>query len=347
MQQLLLTTCFLLSCLVAAGQTFFVETRQLPIRQYDALEKRLHSARRPDKQVTVLGAEFELGPEQQYARANPHVRPRPLVSYTYSLPDSVVRVIELEIDSLNYLGTTYEATHKYRESPARYPQFLSAYAQIKRELEAQLGKPTTSQPAHKESDNLGESYRQSDNWNTQALTASLDLIFSLTTKSIPGPPNSVVLSVEGSHAYRIRATIRYKNTTTNSAQSATPAANNPRQQVLAEKYMALLLANKYAESWSLLGPDITQSITFDQYKDTFTKFLASVPAPEKGATLFMSGLSAGAGGHTYSMYAFRLNADSTSPPTTLITIVFKDATTEIISGIQPRTRSAGPPSVTK
>ena len=348
MKQLLLFFCAYLYWLTAAGQTFFFETKQLPIRQYDALENRLHSTRLPDEKVMVLGVSFRLGPKQRYARRSTAVRPRPVMSYTYSLPDSVVRLIEFEIDSLNYLGTSYKTTHSYREPLARYPDFLKAYAQIKQEMEAQLGKPAASKPAYKAIDALNESYRQSTNWDTPALQASLDLVFTLSTKGAPGPPNSVVLSVEGSYAYRIRATISYKNPTSSAIKSATPTAANPRQLAVAERYMTLLLAGKYPESWALLGPDIKQSMTLEQYQSSFSSFLSKLNNPEQGATLFMSGSSFAGDGKTYAVYAFKLTADKASPPGTMINIVFKDLQTELISGIQPQTRAfSGPVPATK
>lgn len=145
MKQVLVIITAYLGWLTATAQTFFVETKQLPIRQYNALKKKLYSQRLPDEDITVVGAEFTLGPQQRYARVKTAVRPRPVVKYIYSLPDSVVRAIEVEVDSLNYLGDTYKATTAYREAPGRYPQFLQVYARIKQEMDTQLGQPAASQ----------------------------------------------------------------------------------------------------------------------------------------------------------------------------------------------------------
>ena len=340
---LLIGLLFIISWSNVIAQTFFVETKPLPIRQYNALETQLHSVRLPDKDITVLGAAFTFGPAQQYSRTATALRPRPVVSYTYSLPDSVVRSIELEVDSSNYLGDSYEITSKYREPQSRYPQFLNAYERIRQEMNAHFGKPAENKPAHKTKSALGEAYEASAKWETPELRATIFLVFTIATKAPVTSSNGY--SVSASNTYRIRANISYKNLAKPAIFPTSPQAGNPKQLAVAEKYLSLLLSGKLAESWQLLGPTITQSISYEQYRNVFSGFLATLTAPEKGASLFSSGPSFTTTGQTYAMYSFRLNSDAATPPLLMLNLLFKDFETELIEGVQPQSRSEQPLNV--
>ena len=316
--------CALFQWTTAFGQTFFVETKQLPIKEYVKLENRLHSKTEPDKNVSFLGAAYTFGPTRQFARTNTAIRPRPLIQYVYSLPDSVVRIIQLDVDSLNYLGYLAKDRAGYHESQARHKSFLAVYKLAQQELTALLGKSKTSEPEHKVVSETGEYYEQADYWDTPELTAQVYSVFSIVSRQ------------NGSDAYRVRAEIRYKNPVKPAATINSVA--NPKQEAAAQRFLTLLLTGKYADSWQLVGPSIKQSATYEQYEAALAPFFTKLTDTDKGVSLFMSGPSINANGQTYAVYAYKLNADAASPPKTIFNILFEDFETELIGGVQPQSR---------
>lgn len=196
MKTLWLAAVLLWLGLPARGQAFLVDNRPLSLRTYAQLEAARQSVRLPGQHPAFRPSEFQLGPPATYVLRQPHTTPRTQVRYFYSLPDSVVRVIAIEIDSLNFPEATYKATRQYEERPARQAVFAQYHQALVGELTSLLGPPGKDEKAEKARATISYAERTTT-WDTPELTADVYSVFTTQTRDVA--------------TYRVRATISYKN----------------------------------------------------------------------------------------------------------------------------------------
>lgn len=317
----------LLATLPAAAQQFFVETGQVPLHRAVQQEQRLGAVALPTRR-TITFSDFQLGAPLRFVRPAGSLKPRPVVSYTFSVPDSVVRSIEVEIDSTNFLGLYAHDQQAYREPISRLPAFERLYSRLQQELITVLGQPLKSEALKQEENAEHGGYTQSDAWDTPTVSGQLYLVFS--TKA--NPPYA--------HTYRIRARITYKNLAV--AQAAIPALFQANQQQVAVcgRFLALLGAKQYAQSWELLGPEIKNNLSLTQYEAMLRPFVDPVADEQPLASLLMSGPLVTSTGQQLTQYTYLISGRKAPTTPFRINLLFANANSLLIAGLQPRYLSA-------
>ena len=318
----------LLIARAAHGQHFFVNTRQVPLRRAIEVERQLHSLPRQFQRV-ITPSDFRLGSGPAcFTRTNAGIWPRPVVAYYFSVPDSVVRQIAIEVDSANFLRYIGTARQDYREPLTRLPLFERTYEQLRQELVALLGSPQRSQALTLEqADADRASYSQSDLWETDSLTAYMYLSFTKTA----APPYG--------YAHRIRAYLTYKNRAAAATNAPGSFEANAGQTETGQRYVSLLMTGKFKESWELVGPSIKNTMTYTQYAATMTPFVKKMSGRPTIA-LVMSGPMINELGQSLSAYMYRVMGSKATEPPLLFNILFQDANATLIGGVQPRIISA-------
>jgi hypothetical protein len=319
----LIGVVLLIATVPASAQQYFLETRQVPLRTAVQQEQQLGSIARPS-QRTITFSDFQLGGPIRFTRPYASLKPRPIVSYNFSVPDSVVRSIEVEIDSLNFLGTLASEREGYQESISRLPVFEHTYNSLQQELIALLGKPLKSEPLALRGNAAHAEYSQSDSWETPTLGAQLYLVFS--TKATP----------PYSHAYRIRAQITYKNQAVAHGAPSSLSKGNAQQVAICSRFLSLLVAKRFTESWELVGPEIKNSLSFAQYVATFTPFVEQVGEQQPKVTLLMSGPLVSATGQQLAQYTYLVSGQKADSTPFHINLLFTDFSAYLIGGLQPR-----------
>lgn len=317
----------LLATLPAAAQQFFVETGQVPLRRARQQEQRLGAVALPARQ-TITFSDFQLGDPLRFVRPAGGLQPRPVVSYSFSVPDSVVRSIEVEIDSTNFLGLNARDQQAYREPISRLPAFKRLYSRLQQELIAVLGQPLKSEALRQEENAEHKGYTQSDAWDTPTMSGQLYLVFS--TKA--NPPYA--------HTYRIRARLTYKNLAVTRGAAPSPFQANPQQVAVCERYLALLGAKQFAQSWELLGPEIKNSLSLTQYETMFRPFVDPVADDQPLVSLLMSGPLITSTGQQLAQYTYLVSGRKGSTTPFRINLLFLNASSLLIAGVQPRYMSA-------
>ncbi|MGI4873002.1 MAG: hypothetical protein ACRYFX_17715 [Janthinobacterium lividum] len=323
-----LSLLFLLFTLPAYGQAFLPESHQLPLRSYVKQESGRQSVFWPDESTYIRASGFKLGQPATFVLRLPKTTPQTQIRYFYSLPDSLVREINIEIDSSNFLGRSYQAAQQYHEPLARQAVFEQYHQALVSEFAARWGAPGKDEKDIKTHDQVKYGERTTT-WETPDLTADVYSIFTTQTT--------------GGGTYRVRANIQYKNKSA-PATVATHAPANPVQARISQQYAALVLKGQYQESWQMLGPEIRDALTYEQYVAQLQAFVDGLDKRHQDITLFMVGPMLTMTGATYYRYTYAIGkTPRSSPPARMLTVVFKDATAESIVGVQPRTLAGSTP----
>lgn len=294
------------------GQVFLVESRPVALDTYRRAEQRRGAHAWPE---SPRGA----GSAFAFRRPVTERGPQLLVRYAYALPDSVVHTLTLELDSTNFLPRTHAARLAYQEPPERLPDFTHAYARLRAELVALLGKPHHSQPLRLERTLEDGYYGATDAWETENATAELELVF--TTKALP--PHYPT--------YRIRATLEYASPVQSSPLAFSA---NPRQVAVGQRYVSLLAAQQFRESWALVGPEMKDQRTYAQYEALLLPLVAPVAGRAKGVACAGMFPLLSATGPPGVLYIYSVQPRRVGAPPLVLHVLFRDPEALLISEVR-------------
>ncbi len=103
-----LVLVLIFNCLLGFSQTFFLKTGPFKIQEYSRQEKQLKSEPVRDSVQYYYSSEPDLEQPLIYARININFPIKPVVKYFFSLPDSLVRHINISIEANNSSGNTFQ-----------------------------------------------------------------------------------------------------------------------------------------------------------------------------------------------------------------------------------------------
>ncbi|HRD54554.1 MAG TPA: hypothetical protein PKY96_18085 [Flavobacteriales bacterium] len=257
-----------------------------------------------------------------FVRTDKEFRPRPLVSYLYSRNDSIVRQIEVQIDSLNFLPQTYDARHDYHERTERKEEYLQVYDSMLSELTLKLGPSTKQEPLYQH-DNMGNGWfwRRTNDWENDTMSVDLALVFSDTANG----------------DYRIRFYCRWKyDASPGLASLSSGFKGKEEQQRTAQKY--LLLKKKYKESWAMLDEELKTLVSYETYMERVSPMADDAKKQGRKVELYMTSLMQDMMGGVRPTYVFKFSSDKSSPPERTITVTFKSPDGKLVYGVAPRHR---------
>jgi len=303
----------------ASAQGYIPELAQKHISYYESLERTLGSEPYAYRGRLMT----QLSQPVCFVRTDKSFRPRPLVSYLYSRNDSIVRQIEVEMDSLNFLPQTYDARHEYHEEKERKDEFLQVYDSMLSELTLKLGPSTRQEPLYQH-DNMGNGWfwRRTNDWENDSMSVDLTLMFSDTANG----------------DYRIRFYCRWKYDANPGMSSL--AANfkgNEVQRRTAQEYLDLLLKKKYKESWALLDDELKALVSYETYVERVSPMADDAKKQGRKVELYMTSLMLDMSGGARPTYVFKYASDKSSPPQRTITVSFKSPDGARIYGVKPQT----------
>ncbi len=180
---------FLYDC---KSQFLVLKCQQLHISQYQKEEMKLNSVLLKNETEYMVLSDFNLTQPLRFKRTNTSFHPNPIIEYFFSDTDSLVRGINVEIDSLLHPPKNTA----YFEKEDRLGTFNEQYDTIRKELIEVFG---NSQEGEKMilKTYFGKSYwSREDFWDTDKFSIRFYLNFS--DKS------------EINGVYRVRANILYK-----------------------------------------------------------------------------------------------------------------------------------------
>ncbi len=304
----------------ASSQGYIPELAQKHIACFESLEGNLGSEPYAYRSRLMT----PLSQPVCFVRTDKIFRPRPLVSYLYSRNDSIVRQIEVEIDSLNFLPQTYDARRDYHEPNDRKDEFMQVYDSILSELMIKLGPSTKEEPLYQH-DNMGNGWfwRRTNEWENDTMSVDLALMFADTANG----------------NYRIRFYCRWKY---DASPGLTSLSSNfkgkEEQQQTALKYLDLLLKKKYKESWALLDEEVKALVSYETYVERVSPMADDAKEQGRKVELYMTSLMQDMTGGLRPTYVFKFSSDKSSPPERTITVTFKATDGTLVYGVAPRQR---------
>ncbi len=174
------------------GQTLALKSQQVHISQYQKEEIKLNSILLKNENEIFVLSDFNLAQPLRFKRTNTSFHPNPIIEYFFSETDSLVRGINVEIDSLLYLPKNTD----YFEKEDRLGAFDEQYNSLRKELVETFGNPQESEKMVLKT-YFGSSYwSREDFWETDKFSIRFYLNFSDKSK------------ING--VYRVRANILYK-----------------------------------------------------------------------------------------------------------------------------------------
>lgn len=311
MKQLFCIFIFIFSVAYSFGQNYFLDVRQRAFKYYRAKESKIKSQQIENNEYFALTS---LAQPVKFLRINSGFRPQPIVEYFFSLPDSIVRRIHVEIDSGSYLPRTLTAMKGYKEKHSRLIEFDKEYDIIRNELIAFFGQPQSSKKLIEED----ETWTRNDKWENDSLTVHCYLVFT----GSQGRGNLIRANIDfkygkGGPVHTIQGKI------------------NPQQDSIARLYISLLFNKDLERSWKLIDEAMKKDLTYEEYLKAVNKIVEIKNNIQDQVVLFMKGTRSGPSGQQMPYYSYRFRSDPL-PPETLIDIVFKDEKSLKIAGLSSK-----------
>ena len=305
----LLLFALVLTCHFCYSQTCFFEVKQQEFKYYKNLENKISSLEWQSKDYNVPP---DLANPIKFVRTNSGFHPSPIIEYFFTVPDSTVRRIHLEIDSTNFLPRNLVAMSGYSEPTSRLDEFNKQYEIIRKELISYFGKPKDTQSL-KEKNGW---WSRKDSWEKD----SVEVIAYLGFDTSPGMGN------------RIRANIDYKY------QKSFDATANERlmlkQDSIAKKYLSLIFKKDYEESWNLQDEELKKQLSYDKYVETCNGIYQFKNKKNKEIEPFHKGLKQNSAGVSMFCYSYKFSDNSSDPEKQLIVdILFKDKESSTIIAV--------------
>lgn len=161
------------------SQTYFIDTGEKSIREYIKMEKKYGSDSLPNDGVIELPLfPFDRIQKIKFVRNNIRFSPRPIISYIFSLPDSIVRKIKIELDSSQFFPQNVLNVVRPKEPSSRFLEFKKQYDLIKDELVNLFGTPSDSEELSKKDFGYGRYWWETENWLTDSARADMLMRFS-------------------------------------------------------------------------------------------------------------------------------------------------------------------------
>ncbi len=309
---------FFLSINVYA-QTYFFSIKQDSIKNYILQEQSLGSFEHRYKANFINTSSFNLGQPFMFRRTNVAINPAPVVQYFFSIPDSIVREIHIEIDSTNY-SSNYS---NYIEPSERLKEFNSQYELIKEELISIFGEPYETNKLQLKKEMQGNAYwKRKDNWENDTASVVMYLSFSDEEK------------VSGQ--YRVRAIVYFKDRNIGISELIDDLEIDLMEDRYAKSYTQLLIKKEYAKSWEMLAVELKTQITFENYVKVAIDFNEMLKNKTDEIELYMSGATTDMTGRSFHYYSYKFKSDTNVPPKLAINVTFSDNEKYKIIGFQPK-----------
>ncbi len=295
------------------AQTYFFDIQQMEFKKYRVKETELKSTVYKNRAQYVNA---RLSQPIIFRRTNTGFHPSPIVMYSFTPTDSIVRRIYLEIDSLNFLPQTYQEMSGYKENINRLDDFDKQYQIIRDELVSRFGEPIETQLLKKQD----KYYSRKDKWDNDSLSIDMYLTFC-------GPTNS---------ANRIRSFIDFKFQKEENSSSSIEPKSNPKQDSISQVYLALIFEGDYKTSWQYIDQSVKEKYSYPDYVNAVTPiYELSKKNKDKKINLFFNGVQFSPTGKR-PFYSYTFNSDQSNPPKTLIDVTFKDDTSLTIINVGPK-----------
>ena len=132
------------------------------------------------------------------------------------------------------------------------------------------------------------------------------------------------------------ATYKYLRPSYWPAPDSIVLSSNTQQADTGLRYVSFLVNKQFAESWAMVGLDIKDKMSYDQYVVALTPILNEAKSGKKNVSLTMSGPLVTATDQNLIFYNYAVKAQKADAPPLMIRILFKNLDEQLISGIQPR-----------
>lgn len=161
------------------SQVYFNLKGKANVREYIREEKLLNSLLIANRTIYEFPqSPFHLDQPLRYIRMNQSFSPRPIIEYYFSLPDSIVREINVELDSLNFLDPSDSVRNTYKEPLTRLKDFDRQYDLIRNEIIEDFGPPKSTAALDKQFEFDSFYWSRSDEWRNDSVTLTMYLTFS-------------------------------------------------------------------------------------------------------------------------------------------------------------------------
>jgi len=307
-----------LTSFICYSQTCFPKIAAVEFKNYVILEQRINSTRRTANEYHAM---TNLAQPVQFIRNNTNFKPRPIIQYFFSVPDSIVRRIYLIIDSTNYLPLTYQARMAYKEKDIRLNDFEEQYKTIIGELTASFGNPQETTPLNKQ-DGI---WIRKDSWENDSIKIQAYMFFGGS-------------KVAGNS--RIRAEINYKyskpsKTIHNDVQLSENEEINKQQDSTSKLFLSYVFNGDYKSSWMLIDDKLKSKLSYENYVKNISPMTNLKNENGTAVELFMNGSRVDQTGSKHPFYSYIFKSDKSTPPETKIDVVFENADSEKIIGVNP------------
>jgi hypothetical protein len=186
----------------------------------------------------ITPSKYNLAQPLIFQRTEGDFYPFLRIKYHFSLPDSIVRLIDYDWDVLNYIDiSNYNNIKNSKGEPEkRINDYNKKYENLKNELTQKIGKSKQSESDLKFTKAGEEKYcNRDDNWETKDYSISLNLIFTSDSSSLG--------------TSRIRARVDWNS----SPNLSKP--DNQEQSKIAKDFITSIMNENYDKAWSFVDDE--------------------------------------------------------------------------------------------
>jgi hypothetical protein len=291
-------------------QNYFFDVKQVHIKKYVNLEQKAKSVPLDNYGNYQSPSTFKLGQPFRFERKNVLFFPRPIVEYYFSLPDSVVREIKIEFDSLNFPNSYKLSRNVTGNDSSRRQEYFSQYLALKNELTSKFGPPIKTNEFRKIKGYESYYWQATDSWQNDTVSISMYIDFSDR------------LSKNGT--YHVRANVRFMNKDASSSTSK----QNSTQDSIARHFLDLIFNEKYSEAWNLVDEEAKRQLTYEKYIESMQPITNFKGQYGKEIKLVSNGLNMQMTGKKSSWYSYNFTTDTEKK--ILLGIIFLDENSEKI-----------------
>lgn len=253
-----------------------------------------------------------------FLRNNIKFNPPVLIQYFFTKRDSIVRNVNIVVDSIYFLPNHAKYITNYREKNERLSAFNRIYNSIKSDLIIMFGNPENSTDLFlKKINDEKFSWSREDIWKSDSLQIKMKLTFS-DNKTTYGN-------------YKIRTKIIWKE----NEKIILNTIKNVIQDSIAIRYITLIFIKQFEESWDMLHSDVKQQMTYEDYIKIVESISELSYNDSQEIEQYMSGVQLFSPKITGSYFSYKFKSDRNNQPKILIKVAFKTIDSDKIYGIQP------------
>lgn len=293
---------------------------------YKDFELRLNSSILEEKSLHMLSQ--EMAQPIKFLRVNDSFNPKLIVQYFFKKTDSTVQEVLYEWDKVNFNPSDYKTTENDVESNERFDEFVHKYTSLRNEITTVLGNSTAEGSLKSKADLPYLDMTMKDSWENDSLSVLMYVTFSNHYEVIGN------MTITPTHKIRVYVSSKNKVHGELSEQLKTVFKVDEKQQKIAEKYISLLVAEKYKDSWRLISPLVKSKTTYNSYLQAVKTIEGFKSEFGNNTELNLSGPKFINNG-VYYFYSFKFSNDKSNPPSVFLDVTFKLGDEQII-GFQPK-----------